>query len=297
MKEKFKGLWPAMFTPVDEQGQPAYERIGSLVELFTAQQLDGIYLLGSTGQGVLFTEEQRKKVLEATCEANKGKLPVIVHVGALRTDESVRLARHAEKQGVEGISSVPPFYYAFSADAALEHYRQIAGAVDLPFFPYQLGDNSIQGDITAFIQKLLEIPNVAGMKLTTGKLLDIALIHNLAGERLSLFSGADDLFCHAALCGTVGAIGTFYNIWGPSCKKVLTEFKQGNYELAKDFMLPFQDMVQQVVPGVWQFCRKAMLLKYQIDIGHTIAPLGNVSKEWTDQEVMAIVEKLDNIAE
>ena len=121
MKEKFKGLWPAMFTPVLDNGEPAYEEMEKLVELFISQQLDGLYILGSTGQGLLFTEEQRKKATEVVSKTSAGRIPVIVHVGSLTTAESIRLAQHAEKCGVDGISSVPPIYYTGNADTARAH--------------------------------------------------------------------------------------------------------------------------------------------------------------------------------
>lgn len=296
MKEKFSGLWPAMFTPVLDGGEPAYEEIEKLVELFISQQMDGLYILGSTGQGLLFTEEQRKKVTEVVSKTSAGRIPVVVHIGALTTAEAIRLAKHAEGCGVDGISSVPPIYYPASAGTALEHYKKIAGSTGLPFFPYQLGDNSISGDLHSFIDKLLEIPNITGMKLTTNLLLDISRIHNYASDRLKLFSGSDELFCHATLCGTVGAIGTFYNIWGTACKQVMSEFVHGNYKLGKEFMLSFQKMIQFVLPHAWPFFRKAMLLKYNIDIGAAKAPLGNIQNEWQDKEVMEIIEKVDAAA-
>jgi N-acetylneuraminate lyase len=297
MKEKFKGVWPAMFTPVKDNGEPAWEELEKLVELFISQQMDGLYILGSTGQGLLFTEDQRKKITELVSKTSNGRIPIIVHVGALTTAESIRLAEHAEKSGVSGISSVPPIYYTGNADTALEHYKRIAGAVSLPFFPYQLGNNSIPGDLYSFIDRLLKIRNVAGMKLTTNQLLDISSIHNYAGKRLQLFSGSDELFCHASLCGTVGAIGSFYNIWGAECKQVLSEFVNGNYNLGKEFMLSFQKMIQQVLPNVWPFFRKAMLLRHQIDIGSSKAPLGiTQKKEWKNKEVQEIIETIESVA-
>ena len=295
MKNKFQGLWPAMLTPVQADGQPNFNELGRLTELLINQNLDGLYILGSTGQGVLFTEEQRKKVTAAVSEAVNGRVPVIVQVGALTTDESVRLAKHAQTCRVDGISSVGPIYFPGPAAMALEHYRRIAVATDLPFFPYQLGDNSIPGDTLSFINNLFEIPNVAGMKLTTNLLLDISLIHNQAGDRLKLFSGSDELLCHASLCGTVGAIGTFYNLWGVPCKKVLTAFTNGDYDLAKEFMLEFQKIIQLVIADVWTFLRKAMILKYGIDIGPTKAPLGNTHKEWDEQKVIEIMGSLEAI--
>lgn len=296
MKTDFKGLWPAMFTPVGDNGEPAYDQLEKLVELLVSQDLDGLYILGSTGQGVMFTEEQRKKVTKVVSEVTSNRVPIIVQVGSLTTAESVRLAKHAEGCGIDGISSVGPIYFPGTASMALEHYNSIARATDLPFFPYQLGDNSIPGETIPFVKRLLEIPNVAGMKLTTNQLLEISSIYNYAGDRLKLFSGSDELLCHASLCGTVGAIGSFYNLWGVACKQVMTEFRNGNYQLAKEFMLSFQKVIQLTQPNIWTFFRKAMLLKYNIDIGPTKAPLGNTNTEWKDKEVIAIIEKVESKA-
>ena len=137
MKNEFKGLWPAMFTPVNGNGDPAIDQLEKLVGLLISQGMDGLYILGSTGQGVLFTEDQRKKVAAVVTEVAAGRVPVIVQVGSLTTEESVRLAKHAAQCGADGISSVGPIYSPASANMAFEHYRAIASATHLPFFPYQ----------------------------------------------------------------------------------------------------------------------------------------------------------------
>lgn len=293
MKNGFKGLWPAMFTPVDTNGDPAFDQIEKLTDLLISQEMDGLYILGSTGQGVLFSHEQRKQVTEVVTKVAAGRVPIIAQVGALTTEQSIQLTVHAEKCGVDGISSVGPIYYAASPDTAIQHYRSIAQATSLPFIPYQLGDNSIPGDTISFVKRLLEIPNVAGMKLTTNQLLEISLIHNYAGDRLSLFSGSDELFCHASLCGTVGAIGSTYNIWGTQCKQVMTEFANGNYQLSKEFMLAYQDVIQTIMPNIWTFMRAAMRLRHNIETGATKPPLANTQAPWDDAEVMQIVERIE----
>ena len=140
-----------MFTPVNKQGEPAMDQLEKLVELLISQGMDGLYLLGSTGQGVLFSEDQRKSVASRVIEVTAKRTPVMVQVGALTTDEAVRLAKHAEKNGADAISSVGPIYYGASAGMALEHYRTIAMSTSLPFFPYQLGDNSIPGETLSFL--------------------------------------------------------------------------------------------------------------------------------------------------
>src|SRR5690606_24187074 len=93
-----------------------------------------------------------------------------------------------------------------------------------------------------------------------------------------------------------GAIGSFYNLWGPTCKAALLSFKQGNYAFAKDFMLEFQKTIMYVLPNIWTFLRQAMQLKYGIDIGQTKAPLGTGQKSWDNREVQSILDKIESMA-
>ena len=110
MSEKFKGLWPALFTPVDESGKVNVKELEKLIELLVSQQVDGLYLLGSTGQGFLFNENERKEIAKISLQMINKRVPVMVQVGALSTEESVRLAKHSFEMGADAISSVAAFY-------------------------------------------------------------------------------------------------------------------------------------------------------------------------------------------
>jgi len=290
--EKFRGLWPAIFTPTAGDGNLNVRELEKLLDLLISQNVDGIYLLGSTGQGFLFSESQRKEIAASTVEIVNGRLPVIVQVGALNTNESVRLAKHAAEQGADGISSVGPIYYAASPKMGIEHLSKIARATELPFFPYQIGQSVMNQEM---IDQLKKLPNMAGMKLTTSNLVDISNIHNKAGSSWKLFSGADDLLCHAALCGTVGAIGTTYNLLGPVCKHVREAFLNGDTALGTSFMLAMQKFIDAILQddADWSFFRRAMQLKYSIDIGDPLAPLLPVKLPWTDNEIMNMVDQLE----
>ena len=292
---EFRGLWPAMFTPVGENEKPNYNQLQKLTELLVNQKLDGLYVLGSTGQGILFNQEDRKNVLETVLDTVNGRIPVMVQVGSLTTKEACRLAEHAAMSGASAVSSVGPIYFGGGPKMAIHHYTEIAKAGQLPFFPYQLGTNSIPENVEEFIKSILDIPFIEGMKLTTGNMLEISRIHNVASDKLKLFSGADELICQAALSGTVGAIGTFYNLWGAECKYVLNEFKEGDFELAKQFMLKFQQIIDKVLPNIWTFLQIAMQQKYQIEIGQTVAPLGCGQTSWDHREVASILAEIDSI--
>ena len=299
MDERFKGVWPAMLTPMDDDGHPDIVQLENWVELLISQGLDGLYLLGSTGQGFLLSQEDRKKVTEVATAVSSGRIPIIVQVGSMTTRESITLAKHAATCGVDGISSVAPVYYGSSdgtSAMALKHYEEIAKATDLPFFPYQLGSTGFSDGLVGFINKLLLLPNMTGMKLTTNNLLEISTISNNSTGKLTLFSGADELMCHAALCGTSGAIGSFYNLYGPECQYVRSSFLDGNVKLATDFMLIFQEMIAEVLPNVWTFLRQAIQIRYGIDIGPSIAPVGNTNKAWEEKKVLQLIEKIIDAA-
>lgn len=286
-----KGLWPALLTPVTSEGKVNEKELEKIIELIVAQQLDGIYLLGSTGQGFLYAEEERKHIAKLSLEITNKRLPVIVHVGALSTDESVRLAQHAAAHGADGISSVGPIYYATSPAMGLQHYKRIANATTLPFFPYQIGNAPMTDDM---IKQLLEIPNVKGLKLTTGNLLEISAINIKSKGAWKLFSGADELMCQAAVCGTVGAIGSTYNLFGPVCQYVRREFLNGNVKLGMDFMLEFQELILEILPCIWTFFQRGMQLRYGIDIGTAKAPLLSPELSWSDEELMRRIQRIEN---
>ncbi|MBR9776767.1 MAG: dihydrodipicolinate synthase family protein [Cytophagales bacterium] len=293
MYENLKGVWPAMLTPMDGNGRPAFKQLEKWVEILLSEGVDGLYLLGSTGQGFLLSEEDRKKVTEITANVNAGKVPIMVQVGSMTTAESVRLAQHASKCKVDGISSVAPVYYGptdGTSGMALAHYEAIATASDLPFFPYQLGSTSFS--LVEFINKLLKMPNMVGMKLTTNNLLEISTVSYSSKGKLVLFSGADELMCQAALCGTTGAIGSYYNVFERECKHVRNEFVKGNVKLATDFMLVFQEVIAESLPNIWTFFRQAIQMRYSVDIGPSIAPVGNTNKVWDDKKVEELIDRV-----
>ena len=298
MSQKYQGLWPAMLTPLNSKGQPALGETEKLVELFVKQKLDGIYLLGSTGQGPLLSVADRQTITECVVKTAAGRIPVMVHVGANSTEDSVTMARHASKVGADSISSVGPLYYRPSADGVFEHYRQIGAAGELPFFVYHLSIvNTLSLSGREYVDRLLGIPNVAGMKFTERDLYQFGLICAYAGDRMRLFSGADELLCQSAMSGAHGAIGTFYNVWGPTCQSARKAFVDGSVAVGSRFMTGFQLALDEILSSgsTWSFLRAAMRVKYQIEIGPCKSPLGVTDRPWDDAVVERLLAAVDNL--
>jgi N-acetylneuraminate lyase len=293
----FNGIWPAMVTPLTDAGEPHLDRVEQLVELFVEEGLNGLYILGSTGQWPLLNLDQRRAVAERVVRTAAGHIPVMVHVGAVATEDAIALARHAAEIGADAVSAVAPIYYPANADLIFEHYRRIGAATELPLYIYHLSVvNQLALDPREYAERILALPHIGGMKITDRDLYQFGLIHSFTRERLRLFSGADEVLCHAALSGAIGAIGTFYNLWGPACHAARSAFVAGSFEGARRFMLTFQSAIGQVLrsQSIWTFLRAAMRLKYGIDIGMPRPPLGAVDKPWPDAEVERLIALVDD---
>lgn len=296
MATQFGGLWPAMLTPLKPDGAPNLPAIEKLVEKFVEDGLDGLYIIGSTGQWPMLSLDQRCSVAERVVAAAAGRIRVMVHVGAVATSDAIVLAQHAARVGADAISCVSPIYYPASADAVFEHYRAIGQAGDLPLFVYHLsGVNQLAIDPREYVDRLLALPNIAGMKFTDRDLYQFGLIQAYAAGRLQMFSGADELLCHAVLCGAVGAIGTFYNVWGRSCRKARLATAAGSIEVGRRFMLAFQQVIHKVLTsnGLWSFLRTAVLIKTGVDVGAPRPPLGTKEKPWAEVDVRRMLDEID----
>jgi N-acetylneuraminate lyase len=193
------------------------------------------------------------------------------------------------------VSAVGPTYYSYPAEALFEYYRRIGASTDLPLFAYHLSNvGRMPLGPREYAERLLTVPNIAGMKITDHDLYPFGLIRAVAGDRLQLFSGADEVMCHAVLSGAVGAIGTFYNVWGPECKAAREATAAGDVAAGFAFMQRFQPAIADAIAsGMWSFLRAATRLKYGIDVGMPRPPLGSADKPWAEADVRRLLRLVD----
>ena len=300
MKELTGGIWPAMFTPLTEDRQPNPAMIEKLLESLLAEGSDGIYLLGATGQGMALQHEQRKQVTEQVARLIDGRAPVIVHVGCIATEDAIDLAQHAADCGVDGVSAVPPIYFPSSADAEMEHYRRIASATALPFLPYvnTMATGEPPLPVAEYVERLLDLPNIAGVKLTTQNLYTLGLVVHYSEGKIRIYSGSDEVVHAAAISGAHGVIGTGYNYWCKAVRQAWNAVLQGDVAFAHRFASAFQRNIDAILRSgsFYRFCRVAVKLRYDVDIGPGRVPHSAVGKSWSTEQVSEILADVDNAA-
>jgi N-acetylneuraminate lyase len=223
----FGGVWPALVTPFTPDDQVSTALLRKLVDHFVARHLDGLYICGSTGEGVFMSAEERELVVETVLDQAQGRLPVIVHVGAAATLDAVRLARHAQSAGAAGISAIlPPV--AFDPRSVVAHFDAIAAAVpDLPFLPYVFGGPR---DAIALMRDLVHIPNLAGTKYFGPNMYEFGHLVEAHSEGWTAFSGMDEQCIFAAMFGAHGCIGSTINLIPGVFQQIYSCFRAGDLQ-------------------------------------------------------------------
>lgn len=208
--KEFKGVIPAVLTVFDKEENIDEVGMRELVSHLINKGVNGLYLTGSTGEGFTMTGEERKRIVEIVMDENAGRVPVVVHVGAIGTRISIDLAKHAQEVGADGISSVPPFYWKFSENQIVKYYEEIAVACTLPMIVYNVPLVGLLG--MNAIKRLAAIDNVKGIKYTALSHYEITQIKDEIGEDFLVYSGCDEMAMSGLLAGADGIVGSFFNI-------------------------------------------------------------------------------------
>ncbi len=207
MKTTLSGILPALVTPLNADQSLNQAGLEKLCERVYTAGVDGLYVCGSTGEGMLLPADTRRKIVEIAIRNSPRGKQVVVHVGAWSFAEALALARHAEQAGAAAISSLPPAGASFAE--LLEHYRALAAGTALPLLAYYF---PAAGSGSLTYEQLLQIcaiPGVAGLKFTDYDLFALSL---LARGGNIVFNGRDEVLSAGLLMGAHGGIGSIYNL-------------------------------------------------------------------------------------
>jgi N-acetylneuraminate lyase len=232
---KLTGIMPALLTPFDQEGEVNLTVLRDLVEFHLAAGVSGFYILGSTGEGLLLSEADRRLVTETVIAQVKGRAPVVVHVGALTTRLACDLAAHAESAGADATSSIPPIYYPVGVEGVKQHYQAIAAASSLPFYIYNIpGTTGVDVTVDIVQDLMSELPTLRGIKYTSYDLRRMRQIIELEGGKLNVMSGPDEMMVAAQAMGADGAIGTTQNILPRLFAQIYEAFHAGVVSAAQE---------------------------------------------------------------
>ena len=200
------GAIAASVTPLRDDGsRPDEEAIGPLVSFLSEGGVDGAFVCGTTGEGVLLSVDERRLVAERFVRARPQGFAIAVHAGAQSTADTVALATHAKEIGADAVAVIAPPYFPLDDEALFEHLRSAAEACGgLPFYVYEFAARSGYPVPVPLVERLGDAaPNLAGMKVSDTPWSAVEP-YRLAG--LHLFVGNEPLVLEGLENGADGTV-------------------------------------------------------------------------------------------
>ena len=280
-----KGVIPALITVFDKNEKIDIQGTKDTLNYLIDQGIDGVYVVGSTGEGFTMDKEERKQYIKLVVEVVAKRIPVIIHVGMIGTKNSIDLAKYSEEVGADAISSVPPFYWKFTEDQVFNYYKEISEATALPMIVYNVPMAGLMA--VDFITRLGSIDNVKGVKFTALSHHDIVLIKDALGQDFIVYSGADEMSLSGIMNGADGIIGSFFNMIPELFINIYNCAKNEEYNKALAYQKTAIRIITLALKYDYYAVIKLGLEWLGVNAGYTRRPFTKYSKE----EELAIKEK------
>jgi 4-hydroxy-tetrahydrodipicolinate synthase len=233
---KLGGIIPPVVTPFRDDESLDLARLKSHIDFMIAKGVHGVFVLGTTGEFYALDEGEKQQVVAAAVGHVAGRVPVFAGTGAETTREVVRLTRMAEKEGADGVSVITPYFIKPNQAELADHFRRVAECTGLPVVLYNnpatCGGLSIEPDTVA---KLAELPNVVGIKDSSGDLQNTIEIIRRVPDSFGVLNGRDTLILAALLFRAKGAIPASCNVAPELCVGIYESFAKGDVAAAAAF--------------------------------------------------------------
>lgn len=289
---RIEGLVAAALTPLSKDLSVNLQLIEPMTQQLKQDGVSGLYICGSTGEGVSLTTQERMAVAEAYLKAADG-LFTFVQVGHNSLQEAKSLAKHSASIGASAISATCPSYFKVDGVENLTDCMAEIAAVasDVPFYYYHIP--SLTGsDISmpAFLAHARDkIPNLAGLKFTHEALYTFQECLSVDNGSFEVLWGKDEMLLPALSAGATAAIGSTYNIATPLYNKLIAAFEQGDVPAARELQKKSIDLVNVLLRFPFHaavkatFGMRAARGGLEMDLGSCRLPLRSMEPSQFDE--------------
>lgn len=227
----FTGAGVAIVTPMKENGEVNFEKLGEILEEQIAGHTDAIIICGTTGESSTMTHEEHLETIRYTVEKVNKRIPVIAGTGSNCTETAIYLSKEAEKMGADGLLLVSPYYNKSTQKGLIAHYTAIAEAVKIPIILYNIAGRTgvnIQPETIAYLVKNVE--NIVGVKEASGNISQVAEIAALTEGKCDIYSGNDDQIVPILSLGGKGVISVLSNVAPEYTHDIVAKYLDGKVE-------------------------------------------------------------------
>ena len=284
---KFRGIIPAVVTPLHENETVNVEVLRQLLEHLINKNADGFYIGGATGEGSALKTEERMVLAEEAVAAVNHRKPCIIQVAAADFNDALLLAKHAEKIGADAISATPPLFFQYDEEDVYNYYKVLANAVHIPLMIYY---NPAAGfSMNAkFAGRAFKIDNITAIKWTSSDYYQMMQLKQITHGEMNIINGPDEMLLMGLTAGADGGIGTTYNIMLDVIRGIYDSFVAHDLESAQREQARANQVIStllnyQLIPAV-----KAVLEDMGFAVGNATFPM----KQYSQDQKKAIATKI-----
>jgi 4-hydroxy-tetrahydrodipicolinate synthase len=233
----FGRVLTAMVTPFNSEGKVDLARAQALAAHLVRNGSDGLVVSGTTGESPTLTTEEKLQLFKAVKEAVGDKASVIAGTGSNNTLASIELTRNAEKQGVDGVMLVVPYYNKPTQEGMYQHFKAVAEKTDLPVILYNVPGRTSANLLPSTVNRLSQIENVIAIKEASGDLDQVSELMRVIPNEFIVYSGDDSLTLPMLALGAHGVISVVAHVAGREIQEMIRAFVTGDAQTARKMHL------------------------------------------------------------
>lgn len=278
------GVIPPILTPVDESDCVVDSSMRRLVDHVIEGGVHGILAFGSNGEfyGIEHSEQQR--ALAIILEQTNHRVPVYMGLGAITTRECLKMAAMAEKEGAQAISILAPMFVAPNDNELYEHFSSIAKSVSLPVLLYNNPGRVGYNMSTALVARLAKLPNIVGMKDSSGNMTMTAeYIRLTRGEEFKVMAGKDTMILASLVYGAEGCVASTANVVPKLVVEIYDKFRAGDLAGALEAQYRLNPFRMVFDKASFPVATKDAANLIGLDLGNPVLPNRSCSDEVKQQ--------------
>lgn len=230
-----KGLFTAMITPFDPNGKLDEGGLRSNLRFQIKHKVDGVVLLGTTGEVPTLSSREKKRIIEIGAEETKGNIKLIIGTGSYSTERTIEDTKLAKALGADGALVVTPYYNKPTQEGLFRHYKALSEAVDFPILTYNIAGRTGLNILTETLQRIYQLPNIVGVKESSGNIFQIdEVIQSFAStQAFSVLSGDDNMTFSLMSLGGHGVISVASNLIPQAMRNLVYACLAGDFKTAR----------------------------------------------------------------
>ena len=239
-----RGIIPPMVTPLD--GPESLDRTGleRLIEHLIDGGVNGLFILGTTGEGPALSYRLRRELVERTCAQVAGRVPVLVGITDTSYAESCAQAAHAKRAGADAVVTAPPFYFTVSQNDLFRLVQLLSAQIEMPLYLYNMPSLTKCCFAPETVMRAAELPNVWGLKDSSGELTYLPSIAACMRDRtdFSLLVGPEETLLDSLRTGAHGGVCGGANLFPRLFVSLYQTARDGDLRAAEEL----QEKVKQI---------------------------------------------------